>query len=205
MAELLGVSSQRVIALAQIGLPHDRAGREYRFNEAEARAWVDANTMRQHADPRRRGGRKIVRATPITAAAVDPDLLEEQDDPTLDATIGAASAAIRRLMQIMPKDMTRVGAATLKDVLSAAQTDLDLQKRRGELVEVADLRVTLSRAFTSAERYLDTSRRPVALSIAESLGLPHDQVGVIEEKIAARDEEFRRRMRRGVEVEETEA
>lgn len=116
-----------------------------------------------------------------------------------------ARASMERLLAALPPTATAADARTLKDLLGATLADLDVRKRTGELVEVADMRVSLARTFTSAERYLDTSRRPTALSIAEDLGLPHDQAGAIEERIAARDDEFRRRMRRGADAEEIEA
>lgn len=220
LATMLGVSPQQVRQYAADGMPGEKAGRVWRFDPAACRAWIKRSKLTQQGGPRPGAGRpkrgaqqtptKKPAATPKSKAGKGKAARTAPPDPPTpppvpDAVIDTARASLEQLLRALPADATAADARTLKDLLNASLAQLDVRKRQGELVEVADLRVALARAFTSAERYLDTSRRPTALSIAEDLGLPHDQVAAIEERIAARDDEFRRRMRQGSQVEEIEA
>lgn len=210
LATMLGVSAPQVRQYVAQGMPGEKAGRVWTFDPAACRAWIKRSKLTQQGGRRegagrpKSGARKKARRRaqkPAQASPTPPPDASSVDTDALDRH----RAELEHLLLALPADATAADARTLKDLLQASITQLDVRKRQGELVEVADLRVALARAFTSAERYLDTSRRPTALSIAEDLGLPHDQVTAIEERIAARDDEFRRRMRQGSQAEEIEA
>lgn len=165
IAEVLGVSIQRVSQYAAEGMPRTQRGQAYMYDEAECVQWVLENypldSIGGGTKPgagRPKGSKNRNSAKPVVVPPTKPEVVPVADDGEEPAGDESYSE-LRRRNELEKLRLTRI----------------ERMQKEGQLVDVTEVRQEYTRKVSAAATHLRQAGRTLASDLCAKFAIPSDR------------------------------